>query len=268
MIKNRSAPFLFITFILLATSLYAYSHERYKLINRKAIKEYRNIIKNRGGWLILGESEKGNPVFYREFGSGNKTTLIVGGIHGDEPASTTAVIKLAQLIERNPAMITEKALLIACINPDGLISGTRTNSRGVDINRNFPAHNWSPGFTKRYLNPGPEPASEKETRLLIKILEEYNPQLLIHMHQPFNTIYATKPVPEELTEKMASITGLPVKEDVWYSTPGSLGSYAVSGKFSIPEITFEMGPINVEPDYKSIIASLVTAINYNPESKK
>jgi len=268
MIKKSSAPVFIIAFILIATSLYAYSHKRYSWINRKAIKEYRNIIKNPGAWLVLGESEKGNPVFYREFGSGSKTTVIVGGVHGDEPAATTVVIKLAQFIQRNPTVITEKAVLIACINPDGLLAAARTNSRGVDINRNFPAPNWSAEFIKSYNNPGPEPASEKETRLVIKILEKYKPQLLIQMHQPFNTIYANKFVPAELSENMSSITGLPVEEDVWYPTPGSMGSYAVSGRYRMPVITFEMGRIDREPDYNSVIVSLVTAINYTTEKKE
>jgi len=268
MLKKSSAPLFIITFILLATSLYAFSHQRYSQINRKAINEYRNIIKNPGSWLVLGESEKGNPVFYREFGSGSKTTVIVGGVHGDEPAATTAVIKLARFIDRNPTVITERVVLIACINPDGLISATRTNSRGVDINRNFPSPTWSSEFIKKYNNPGPEPASEKETRLVIKVLEKYNPHLLIHMHQPFNTIYANEFVPAELSGNMSLITGLPVKEDVWYPTPGSLGSYAVSGRYRMPVITYEMGRIDVEPDYNSIIVSMVTAINSAPDKKK
>lgn len=264
MTGKKSAPLFIILFILLATSISAYSHKRYSQINRKAINEYRKIINNPGIWQVLGRTEWNNPVFYTEMGSGTKTTLIIGGVHGDEPAATIAVIKLAQFIKRNPSVLTEKTVLIACANPDGLIRGTRTNSRGVDINRNFPSPTWSAQFVKSYNNPGKEPASEKETALIISAIKKYNPRMIIHMHQPFNTIYANEFVPAELSESMSAITGLPVKEDVWYPTPGSLGSYAVSGKYRLPVITYEMGRIDVEPDYNSVIVSLVTAINSAP----
>ena len=37
-------------------------------------------------------------------------------------------------------------LFIPCLNPDGMSKNTRTNSNGVDLNRNFPTKNW--GRTK------------------------------------------------------------------------------------------------------------------------
>jgi hypothetical protein len=77
------------------------------------------------------------------------------------------------------------------------------------------------------------------------------------MHQPFNTIYANKYVPVKISGEISQITGLPVKEDVWYPTPGSLGSHAISGKKRIPVITYEMGSINREQDYTGMIVAIV-----------
>lgn len=268
MIKKNTIPIIILAAVLLVTSAYAYSHKKYSYFCSKAIKEYKKIKRNPGSWLILGLSEKGNPIFYREFGSGNNVTLIIGGIHGDEPAATVSVIELARFLQRNPSAISEKTVLVASINPDGLLSATRTNSRGVDLNRNFPADNWSAEFVKSYNNPGKKPASEIETRLASEIIEKYKPRLLIHMHQPFNTLYANKYVPVSLTAEMSKITGLPVKEDVWYPTPGSMGSYAISGKKRIPVITYEMGPIDRQPNYSSVVVSLVTAINSMGDRKK
>lgn len=261
MIKKNTTPIIIIAAILLVTSAFGYSHKKYDYYSSKAINEYKKIVRNPGSWLVLGVSEQGNPIFYREFGMGKNVTLIIGGIHGDEPAATISVIELARFLHRNPSAVYEKTVLVACINPDGLLTATRTNSRGVDLNRNFPADNWSAEFVKSYNNPGEKPASENETRLAAGIIEKYKPRLLIHMHQPFNTIYANKYVPVKLSEEMSKITGLPVKEDVWYPTPGSMGSYAISGKKRIPVITYEMGPIDRQPDYSSVIVSLVTAIN-------
>lgn len=268
MTKKNTTPIIILAAILFVTSAYAYSHKKYNYFCKKAINEYRKIIRNPGSWLVLGLSEKGNPIFYREFGSGNNVTLIIGGIHGDEPAATISVIELARFLQRNPTAIYEKTVLVVSINPDGLFAVTRTNSRGVDLNRNFPADNWSPEFVKSYNNPGERPASEIETRLASELIIKYKPRLLIHMHQPFNTLYANKYVPVKLSEKMSQITGLPVKEDVWYPTPGSMGSYAVSGGKKIPVITYEMGPIDKQPDYNSVIVSLITAINSMGKDKK
>jgi len=259
--KKNLIPVIILAAVLPFTSAFAYSHKIYNYFTRKAIKEYRNIVRNPGGWMILGESEKGNPVFYREFGNGKNITLIIGGIHGDEPAATSSVIELARFLEKYPKAITQKAVLVACLNPDGLLAGTRVNSRGVDINRNFPADNWSPEYIKPYNNSGEKPASEKETQLAVEIIKKYKPRLLIQMHQPFNTIYANKYVPVEISEEMSQITGLPVEEDVWYPTPGSLGSHATSGKKRIPVITYEMGSISRAQDYTGVIVSIIRVIN-------
>ena len=35
--------------------------------------------------------------------------------------------------------------VVQCVNPDGLLAGTRQNANGVDLNRNFPASTWRPG---------------------------------------------------------------------------------------------------------------------------
>ena len=264
MINKKIFPriiILILAAVLIVTSAEAYSHKIYNYFTRKAINEYQQIIRNPGEWQVLGESEKGNPIFYREFGSGKNITLIIGGIHGDEPAATSSVIELARFLGKYPNAITEKTVLVACLNPDGLLAGTRVNSRGVDINRNFPADNWSPDYIKSYNNSGKKPASEKETQLAVNIIKKYKPRLIIQMHQPFNTIYANKYVPVKISEEMSQITGLPVEEDVWYPTPGSLGSHATSGKKRIPVITYEMGSISREQDYTGVIVSIIRVIN-------
>jgi len=61
---------------------------------------------------------------------------------------------------------------------------------------------------------------------------------------------------------MSEITGLPVSEDIGYSTPGSLGSYKLSMKYDVYGITYELCDIDQEPDYDKIIESLIEAINY------
>jgi hypothetical protein len=57
------------------------------------------------------------------------------GIHGDEPASTEALIVWA---ERQGKKLRDlPLLLLPCLNPWGLRQNTRANPQGVDLNRSF-----------------------------------------------------------------------------------------------------------------------------------
>lgn len=60
------------------------------------------------------------------------------GIHGDEPAGTLALVRFLRLLVREPA-IGEGYLIQAypVCNPTGFSDGTRHNSAGVDLNREF-----------------------------------------------------------------------------------------------------------------------------------
>lgn len=57
------------------------------------------------------------------------------GIHGDEPASTEALITWAEKnVRRLPKL---PMLLLPCLNPWGLVRNVRTNESGLDLNRSF-----------------------------------------------------------------------------------------------------------------------------------
>src|SRR5580704_3151623 len=57
------------------------------------------------------------------------------GIHGDEPASTEALITWAELQGRKLRKLP--LLLLPCLNPWGLAQNMRANMQGVDLNRGF-----------------------------------------------------------------------------------------------------------------------------------
>ncbi len=57
------------------------------------------------------------------------------GIHGDEPASTEALITWAEQQGRKLARLP--LLLLPCLNPWGLVQNMRCDSQGVDLNRSF-----------------------------------------------------------------------------------------------------------------------------------
>jgi murein peptide amidase A len=61
--------------------------------------------------------------------------------------------------------------------------GTRQDARGVDLNRNFPG-TWQPlGHPGSVHYGGPRPASERETRIAVHLLQALHPQITIWYHQ-------------------------------------------------------------------------------------
>lgn len=190
--------------------------------------------------------------------------LIIGGTHGVEPQSTYVVEKLAQhfnLLEHKPPELNRlfkvyrgmlefrlELILIPDLNRYGLDHNTRGNAKGVDLNRNMPAANWSSNYTNLVYFPGTRPGSELETQALVNIIKENNIGLIISLH---TNHYVANPNPPQVNYdglirapghkialKLGRLLELPVTEDIGYPTPGSLGSYAKDQK--IPCITLEM----------------------------
>ncbi len=60
---------------------------------------------------------------------------ISAGIHGDEPASTEALIAWAE--KHTARLASWPLLLFPCLNPWGLRNNCRFNAAGVDLNRTF-----------------------------------------------------------------------------------------------------------------------------------
>jgi len=76
-------------------------------------------------WLALHRKSTGQPV---------KHVYISAGIHGDEPASPLAAIKLLQE-NRWPTNI--ELTLLPCLNPVGFVKNRRENNGGIDLNRDY-----------------------------------------------------------------------------------------------------------------------------------
>ena len=173
---------------------------------------------NKNELLLLGGSFSNNPI------------LVVGVVHGDEPQGE-------DLINRYLAGNESGMLFIPSLNPDGKQLGRRTNSNGVDINRNFPTKNWELTEKDNYFG-GETPASEIETKFLINVIEEYKPRLILTLHTPYKIVNYDGPA-KEVSEKISEIIGYPVEESIGYPTPGSFGTYAGVER-NIPTITLEM----------------------------
>lgn len=221
-----------------------------------------------GKIVIVGETVGQTPITASIFGSGKKHVIVLGGIHGDEPsAAWVANAYAASLLrQRLPANIT--LVTISRVNPDGLSVGTRTNKTGVDLNRNFPAKNWRVESTRgaRYY-PGEKPVSEPETLALVKLIEQWQPALIISIHAPLNCINWDGPA-EDVARAMAQASAYRLCEDIGYPTPGSLGSYA--GKdLNIPTVTFELAePLGSPEIMKQGLLGLRAAVKFVSRSSE
>ena len=72
--------------------------------------------------------------------------------------------------------------IIPCSNPYGIENRQRCNYNDVDLNRNAPSNNWYYGGTPGDDYSGSEPNSEYETRLMVNMFKEIEPQIFIDHH--------------------------------------------------------------------------------------
>jgi protein MpaA len=191
---------------------------------------------------IIGHSVEGRPIELYSFGTGEHPVLVMGAIHGDETSSADVSRGLLADLQGNPPLAQGVPVAIIPIaNPDGFAAGTRTNAHHVDLNRNFPASNYSaraPGRVRNN-NPGKESASEPETLALMEAIQQLQPRLIITVHsmnKPSNNYDGPA---ASIAELMSRCNGYPATATIGYPTPGSLGTWAGVDR-QIPIITLEL----------------------------
>lgn len=195
-------------------------------------------------WSTIGQSIEGRPILARTVGSGARRILLVGSIHGDEPWGRLALERL---------IASESGSFLACggqdgptlriildVNPDGTAADMRTNIRGIDLNRNFPARNFTPHTSR-----GATPLSEPESAVLFDELHSFNPDVVIVLHairrgDPFVNFDGPAGYLAERFAEAASLTDprWTVRPEMGYATPGSLGSFVGKDR-GVPILTVE-----------------------------
>jgi protein MpaA len=190
----------------------------------------------------VGRSFEGRPLLAGAFGAGSgPPLLVVGGVHGDEPSSVEGVVELAERLAATPPR-GGRTWVLPLLNPDGLVRRQKNSARDVDLNRNFPARNFSAQHPPGYF-PGERALSEPESAALASLIDRESIARVVAVHAPFACINYDGPA-QEWAERVAAVCGWPARGDLGYPTPGSLGSWLGVDR-QLPVLTVELpaGPL-------------------------
>lgn len=175
---------------------------------------------------LLTKSAGQKDILMYQFGDPQLPTMVlIGGVHGDEPEGALVVEDFIEHAKVDSQKFKCNVIVIPSLNPDGLAKNERTNDNGVDLNRNFPASDWSKDHKAPRYYPGPTPASEPEVKALVQILKESKPFLVVHCHTYIPQICYTGEKSKKWAEILIKDFGYPMTDDIGYPTPGSLGQY-------------------------------------------
>jgi protein MpaA len=138
----------------------------------------------------IGTSVDGRPITAYQFGNGPSMVLFIAAMEGNEQNSANLLQRWIPDVDANPGKIPSYRTLVIIpqINPDGYAADTRLNADGVDLNRNFPANNWSEQVTEPTApdvwtnDGGPYPLSEPESQAIATYTQNNQPTLTLTMH--------------------------------------------------------------------------------------
>lgn len=249
-------------------------------------------------WRFSRSSEKGEPLVYLEFDSRepqppeahrDETTLVLGGVHPDEVTPIHLAFQFARELFHHPEIYRNRRVVVApLVNPDGFFQRPfrRTNSQGVDLNRNFPTRDWWKKATLQWKNrkggdprhfPGKEPRSEEGTLFQMDLVAVFDPDKIISVHAPLGFLDYDGPGDlkstnlhenERRARKLASVISQSVnnyriRDYSFY--PGSLGNYTGNER-SVPTITLELASTDPQKSsryWKDFAPGLKAAVSYD-----
>jgi hypothetical protein len=162
--------------------------------------------------VVIGRSVRGRPIRAYRLGAPRlaRRVLVVGNIHGDEPAGLEVTRRLIARARGHGASLW----VVPTLNPDGLAAGTRHNARDVDLNRNFPSE-WDATLGVS----GGRPLSEPEARAAARLIRRLRPAVTIWFHQPQHLVRAGGRRSVHVARRYARLTGARFRD--LPSPPGS-----------------------------------------------
>ncbi|MBL7666027.1 MAG: succinylglutamate desuccinylase/aspartoacylase family protein [Bacteriovoracaceae bacterium] len=224
-------------------------------------------------WLHVRNSVLGKPLIWIVFGNETliekqpmNTTIVMCGVHGDEITPVKFCFDLIHDLQKNPGQLAENELLVVApiVNPDSFFiqKPTRTNARGVDVNRNFPTKDWNANAIKEWKkrhasdkrrNPGKRAGSEPEVTFQVNLIKRYTPSKIVSVHSPLTIIDYDGPSIRSDKAKDLEHHAIEANELLYMMSekakgykvsnyphfPGSLGNWA-GKELEIPTYTLEL----------------------------
>jgi murein peptide amidase A len=192
----------------------------------------------------LALSVDSRPIICTTLGRGPQRIYLIAAIHGNEPEGARILQELVDELASSQLPRSCTLRIVHDMNPDGRLDASRYNSRGVDLNRNWPAANFRPSR-----RTGPAPLSEPEARAVHADLNAFAPDVVIVFHSISSGPFVNFDGPAgDLAEAFAIAAtdaaqrhGEPswrVVPTMGYPTPGSLGSW-IGVDLQIPILTIE-----------------------------
>lgn len=201
---------------------------------------------------VIGYSVKGRPIIAHTFGSGAKTILFTGAIHGSEVSAYTTMSAWVQYLQTNGHTIPadKRIVVVPNANPDGVAAGTRNNANNVNLGRNFPTANWradidtASGVIKN--GGGKSAGSEPEVKALMQLTQQLRPRLEVSFHSQGSLVGANKFGDSiRIGDIYAKTAGY---RTMYYNAEQIMGGYTMTGEYEdwmgesmgIPAILIEL----------------------------
>jgi hypothetical protein len=193
---------------------------------------------------LIGHSLENRPLILHytpHFAAAPGGTLFIGGVHGDERATTLVLLSFLDRFQRQEQVTSTEPPALGVVpmaNPDGYLCNRRTNARGVDLNRNFET-GWSAASEEP---SGKHPWSEPESRALRDLILCQRPQRIVTLHWALGELDADGPQSTPLAQTMWNalgedqraayrlrVSGSPTVVPAPAVCPGSLGQWCGEG---------------------------------------
>jgi uncharacterized protein (TIGR03382 family) len=236
----------------------------------------------RADLVRIGTSAEGRAIEGLRLGqdpaSGARVVRVLGTHHGDEASSYEVTLAFAERLASGDGTDPDVTALldaatvwvVPLVNPDGFLTGSRTNAAGVDLNRNY---DWEWFASESFA--GPAPFSEPETRAIRAFGLWSRPDTALTLHAgatnlgwPWNhTLDPTLDAGplEALAEVYAEVCTTPdfwiTQGSHWYLTRGDTNDWAY-GWYGTFDMTLEVShdPIPDAADLPVVAAEHVDAM--------
>ncbi len=190
---------------------------------------------------------------FNNYHTNNKYLYLIAGVHGDEHEGVYALSKLISWLDAIDIKLPP-LIIIPIVNPDGFLHKKRTNSNGVDLNRNLSSDSWSSKYEEAQYNPGVAPLSEVENQGLVEMFNRYAPGFIFSFHS-WKPMVNYNGDCKEIADFLTVFNKYEVVADIGYPTPGSLGAFGPE-KYNCPVITYECPRIEVDIVWQEVSVGL------------